>query len=185
MSGRHPKDRLHGRWLPEGGFAKIRESLGKVRSYDASVPTDPNGFAAQFARQVEAAQHERVRAQDVAAGVKARRAKDNPLERTVLASVLRALRARGHVVHRMTSGVFRTGNRTVSTGEVGMPDLQVELGTVAAPCDRVLWLEVKRPGQGARDSQQTWMARAAARGQRCRVVHSAEEALAALDEALS
>ncbi len=67
-----------------------------------------------------------------------------PLEREILSAVLKALRSDPRVgfVWRQTSGTFQDGNRFISTGPSGMPDL---LGVLKG--GKFFAIEVKRPGR--------------------------------------
>lgn len=63
---------------------------------------------------------------------------------------------------------------------IGSPDL---VGLLTAT-GRVFCLEVKQPGKKATTHQLAWARACRARGGFCATVHSAEEAMAALDRAL-
>ena len=68
-----------------------------------------------------------------------------PLEKEILANVMKALRADPRVgfVWRQTSGTFQDGNRYIQAGPVGMPDIcGILIGT-----GRFFGIEVKRPGR--------------------------------------
>lgn len=96
-------------------------------------------------------------------------------EKTVLAAIVRVLNRAGYTTHRMTSGVFEAGGRTVRTGESGMPDLLVEL-----PFGRCVWLEAKSPTGVVSAAQKHWHDCARVRGQHVAVVRSADEAINAV-----
>lgn len=164
------------RWAPAGSI-DVQRIRADLRRHDhlleglppvtgASLPVEPARVEARVPARVEAPAPKRpaVRA--------------TPLERVVLAAIVRRLQAAGYTTHRMTSGVFSQGDRTVSAGEPGMPDLLVEL-----PGARVLWLEVKRLSGRVQPNQERWHERARARGQLVAVAHSPDEALAAVKAA--
>lgn len=166
------------RWAPAGSI-DVQRMRADLRRHDhlldglppvtgASLPVEP------APARVEA----RVPARVEASAPKRPAVRATPLERVVLAGILRALKAAGYTTHRMTSGVFQQDGRTVSAGEPGMPDLLVEL-----PGARVFWLEVKRLGGRVQPNQAQWHERARARGQLVGVAHSAAEALALVQEA--
>ena len=108
---------------------------------------------------------------------KARKPSGKPLERTIVAAIIKALRKHPLVAHvqRRTVGLFQAGDRTVSVGQRGEPDIQgMLLG------GRAFAIEVKRPGEDLQPHQLAVIQRLNAAGALAGVAHSVEEALALL-----
>lgn len=146
--------------------ANLRELGAQLRAIDARYPALP---PSALGAAMNAADDDALRALQTAPPPDPRATP----EKAILAGIIRALDRAGFCAHRMTSGVFRSGDRTIRTGEQGMPDVLVEL-----PRGRCAWLEVKSDTGVVSHAQAEWHAKARARGQSCAVVRGVDEALA-------
>jgi hypothetical protein len=164
----------------EGKTASLRAEAAAFRArVEALGPVAEDSFPAQFAREQEQKEFAAARQAADDARAAAQRARENPLEHTILAATRRKLEDAGFTTHRLQGGLFTSpaGNKVV-LGESGWTDLLVELSGA-----RVAWLELKTADGRLTLAQESWHARAKKRGQIVLVAHSAAEALALVQQA--
>lgn len=99
-------------------------------------------------------------------------------ERAIEDQIVRLLQAYQWQVIRTNR--FRTGGAVIVQGalEKGMPDLQVRKAVDVlqrAALQRVVWIEVKRPGEGLTEHQAEWASMAVARGECVMTASSIEQ----------
>ena len=99
-------------------------------------------------------------------------------ETQLQSAIQSALQRLGYVVLRLNSGSARRRGYRIRLCPEGTPDLLVLLRA-----GRVLWIEVKLPGESLSAAQDEWRHRAAREGHLVVVVHSAATAIAAVRRA--
>lgn len=120
---------------------------------------------------------------------KAKRARENPLESQLLGQVGRWLDKQPDLAWwRRMVGEFERNGSTVHIGELGEPDLEVEVyvkrprGAVQVVAPITCRIELKKKGGVLSKPQQRWHARAIARGGLVRVCRSVAEVEAYINQ---
>ncbi len=148
----------------------------------ALPPVPADSPAGEFVLAEQARERELLAEADQHQRDAAERARTNPLEKTVLVRIRTALEREGCCTHRMTSAFVR-GDRPMTVGEPGMPDLLVEVG-VQRP-GLMFWIEAKTQVGRLSPVQVAWHAKAVQRGQFVFVARTADDALAHYRHVLS
>ena len=98
-------------------------------------------------------------------------------ETEIQQQIITTARTMGHKAYRMNSGKVRIGNRRITLCEPGTPDLLIVMSG-----GRLLWIEVKRPGERPTETQKKRHKELRDMGHSVAVCHSLDDFLVALQE---
>lgn len=145
-------------------------------------PAQEDEFAVEFTRELEQRAIDAATAAEHEAKARAQRARENPLEGTIQARIVRELERHGWKVMRRGVGSVRDqfGKILFAYGEPGEPDLEVLPKRGRPP----VYIEVKTADGDVRENQKAWIAKRRADGYVAGIARSVEDAMALMVEAL-